>query len=429
MDSKKRDVTRFPLWARIAVAVALGACVGVASGTKPIAAGIGTDELGRLGMLVIRVIKALAVPLVLFTILDAVLQFGIAGRRMWKLGAICLANVAVAIAVGVTLMNVLQPGRQLREYLASGPPSAATTESVAPPLDPLRGLEQIVPASVVQPFAENSVIGAVLIAVLAGLALRRVKECQRDAGDTGFEAVEKVVGAISGGLQHALGWIVLAVPFAAFGLVAQAVGRSGLGVFLGLWAFVAVILAGMAIHSLCYYPLVAWLAGGKSPRIYLGGGRDAIFMGIATNSSLATVPVTLRCLTEKMGVSEESARLAVCVGTNLNNDGITLYEAMAALFIAQAFGIHLGIEQQIIVVLAALMAGIGVAGVPEAGLIVLPMVLAAAGLPNAVVAAAIPLVVPVDWILARCRTVVNVLSDMLVAIVLDRTPEAPAAEG
>jgi Na+/H+-dicarboxylate symporter len=121
-----------------------------------------------------------------------------------------------------------------------------------------------------------------------------------------------------------------------------------------------------------------------------------------------------------MGVSEESARLSACVGTNLNNDGITLYEAMAALFLAQAYGFDLSLGQQAVVVLASLMAGIGVAGIPEAGLIVLPLVLAAAGLPEQLIVVAIPLILPVDWILARVRSGVNVMSDMLVAILLDR---------
>jgi Na+/H+-dicarboxylate symporter len=155
---------------------------------------------------------------------------------------------------------------------------------------------------------------------------------------------------------------------------------------------------------------------------------DAIVTGLSTNSSLATVPVTLRVLTERIGISHQSARLAACVGTNLNNDGITLYEAIAALFITQAVGMHLGIGEQITVVLASIMAGVGVAGIPEAGLIVLPLVLGAAGLSEAVIALAIPLILPVDWIIARCRSGVNVMSDMLVAILLDRAGTPPEGD-
>jgi Na+/H+-dicarboxylate symporter len=216
-----------------------------------------------------------------------------------------------------------------------------------------------------------------------------------------------------------LGWVIEAVPFAVFGVVAHIVGKAGISVFAALWKFLVIIVAGMVIHALVYYPLMAWFVGRKSPRVYIGRGANAIITGLSTNSSLATVPVTLRCL-DSMGVSPESSRLAACVGTNLNNDGITLYEAMAAIFLAQALGYHLPIEAQLTIVLASLMAGIGVAGVPEAGLIVLPLVLGAAGIPEPIVLALLPLVFTIDWILARCRSGVNVMSDMLVAILLER---------
>jgi Na+/H+-dicarboxylate symporter len=187
------------------------------------------------------------------------------------------------------------------------------------------------------------------------------------------------------------------------------------------------ILVGLSVHAFVYYPLVAWLVGKKPPRIYFGRGVDAIMTAISCNSSLATVPVTLRSL-DRMGVSPQSARLAACVGTNLNNDGVTLYEAMAALFLAQALGYELSMGHQLLIVLASIMAGVGVAGIPEAGLIVLPLVLSAAGLPNQVIAAAIPLIMSVDWILARVRSGVNVMSDMLVAILLHELESKQASD-
>ena len=124
--------------------------------------------------------------------------------------------------------------------------------------------------------------------------------------------------------------------FAVLLVSADVVAKSGLGFQISL-AVLCVMLLGMAIHSLIYYPLMAWLIGRKPPRVYLGEGADAIMTSLSCNSSLATVPVTLRGL-ERMGVSPQSARLSACVGTQLNNDGITLYEAMAALFLAQAIG-------------------------------------------------------------------------------------------
>lgn len=424
---------RFPLYLRVLTGVVLGAVFGLLFGLEPIVFRLGNEDLGELGMLVIRLLKALAVPLVLFAILDALLRTRIGSRQIGRLILICLVNVTVAILIGLTLMNALRPGDRWRnrfpaltDEVQMGNPAltrekAILQQAAKASLSPLKNISGYVPKSLLDPFVENNIITVVLAGVLAGAALRRVKERQLADRIRTFETIEQSVEVIYQTLVQMLSWVVQAIPFAVLGVVAEAVGRSGLAVFQSLWVFVAVILAGMALHALVYYPLMAWWRGGITPRTFFGHGADAILTGLSTNSSLATVPVTLRCLTEKMGVSQQSARLSACVGTNLNNDGITLYEAMAALFLAQACGLELTSSQQFVVVLASLMAGIGVAGVPEAGLIVLPLVLSAAGLPEAVIAVAIPLILAVDWLVARVRSAVNVMSDMLVAILLDQS--------
>ena len=425
----RRWFSRLPLYARVLIGVALGLAFGIIFKTGPIVAGLRNEDLGQLGMLVIRLLKALAVPLILFAILDAFLRVEVSARRGAWLVLICMLNVSVAFAIGLFLINTLRPGEQWRGRLEEiagmvereipGTTAAAKTETPQATLDPLKNVAGYVPESLVEPFLRNNVITVVLLGLLGGAALRRVRT-RREAEGAGFQAVEQFVEAVYQTLMQMLGWVVQTIPFAVFGVVAHVVGRSGVGVFQALGSFLGIILLGLAIHGLIYYPLMAWLVGGKSPRVYIGGGADAILTGLSCNSSLATVPVTLRCLTEKMGISQESARLSACVGTNLNNDGITLYEAMAALFLAQAYGFDLTVSQQAVVVLASLMAGIGVAGIPEAGLIVLPLVLSAAGLPEELIVVAIPLILPVDWIIARVRSGVNVMSDMLVAILLDR---------
>ncbi|MGI9088846.1 MAG: dicarboxylate/amino acid:cation symporter [Chthoniobacterales bacterium] len=421
---------RLPLYARVLLGVAAGIALGVIFTTGPIIAGVRNDDLGQLGLLVIRLLKALAVPLILFAILDAFLRVEISARRGGWLVLICLVNVSVAFAIGLSLLNTLRPGDKWRGRLneiagvveqQSGPLARAPAEGPKATLDPLKNIAGYVPESLIDPFAKNNVITVVLLGLIGGAALRRVKTQRELAGRAqDFQAIDRLIETVYHTLIQMLHWVVQAVPFAVFGVVAQVVGRSGILVFHALGGFLGVILLGLGIHSLIYYPLVAWFVGGKSPRTYLGGGADAILTGLSCNSSLATVPVTLQCLTENIGVSDESARLAACVGTNLNNDGITLYEAMAALFLAQAYGFNLSLGQQAVVVLSSLMAGIGVAGIPEAGLIVLPLVLAAAGLPEQLIVVAIPLILPVDWIIARARSGVNVMSDMLVAILLDR---------
>ncbi|MDP2270668.1 MAG: dicarboxylate/amino acid:cation symporter [Archangium sp.] len=413
-----------PLFVQVIIGVTLGALLGVVFGKEPFLLGAGNEQLGDLGLLVIRLLKALAVPLVLFAVLDAFLTTQISARAGLKLLLICAVNVSVAFGIGLTLMNVLEPGigsrAHFKKVLEEGnvPPLQSTLAPDA--LSPIKALQSYVPESLVDPFAKNSIIPVVLLALLFGAALRRLKENALD-----IHSLETFVHGAYQALVLVLGWVVMTVPFAVFGLVAQVVGRAGLGVFATLAPFLGVVLLGMGLHAFVYYPAVAWLIGRRTPREYIGKGADAVLTGLSTNSSLASVPVTLKCLTEKLGVSHESARLAACVGTNLNNDGITLYEAMAALFVAQALGLELTFGQQVVVVLSSLMAGIGIAGIPEAGLVMLPLVLGAMGLPPQLVAVAIAFVMPVDWILARARSGVNVMSDMVVAILLDG-PRKPA---
>jgi len=410
---------RVPLGARVVIGVAIGAVLGAALRTRPWLFTLGNEDLGALGLLVIRLLKVLATPLILLAVLDSFLTTAIGPRTFGRFIAICLTNISVAMLIGLTILNVFQPGLAWRGHIEAMTGQVVAPAQAGPPpgatLDPIKNIAGYVPESVVEPLAKNSIISLVLLAVLAGAALRRLK----DKGSPGIATIAPVLTTLFEANTTMLLWIAEAVPFAVLGIVAQVVGRAGLDVFRILWVFLGAILAGLLVHSLVYYPLAAWFVGRKRPREYLGKGSDAVLTGLSMNSSLATVPVTLRCLRD-MNVSEASARVSACIGTNLNNDGILLYEAMATVFLCQAFGYNLSFGHQLTIVLASVMAGVGIAGVPEAGLIVLPLVLAAAGLPEAAVAAAIPLIVPVDWIIARVRSGVNVLSDMLVAILLDR---------
>lgn len=424
-DARPRGF-HLPLGARVLIGVVLGAALGVVFKRAPWLGPYGNEDLGGLGLLVIRLLKVLATPLILLAVLDSFLTTAIGPRTFGRFIAICLTNIAIAMSIGLTILNLFHPGLAWRGHIEEMTGHIALVNPAAPPagasLDLLKNIAGYVPESIVEPIAKNSLVSLVLLAILCGAALRRLK----DRGSPGIAVLEPVITTLFETATTMLMWVAEVVPFAVLGIVAQVVGRAGLDVFRVLWLFLVVILAGLLIHSLVYYPIAAWFVGRKSPREYLGRGSDAVLTGLSTNSSLATVPVTLRCLRD-MRVSEASARVSACIGTNLNNDGIILYEAMATVFLCQAFGYDLSIAHQLTIVLASVMAGVGIAGVPEAGLIVLPLVLGAAGLSEAAVAAAIPLIVPVDWIIARVRSGVNVLSDMLVAILLDRFERREAA--
>ena len=334
---------RLPLYTQVVIAVICGTAFGVAFGQDPYLGGLRNEHLGRLGMLVILLLKTLAIPLIFFAILDAFIRTSLPLRQGTRLIVICLINVSVAMAIGLMIMNTWQPGLAWYGHMdqlgivSDSKPSAGDpangSQSGAP-----NSLEQIasyIPRTMLQPFSSNNVIGVVVLALMMGALLRRLRAQSEHAGaiETVVQAVEKIYHW----LVRILWWIIYLVPFAVFGVLAYVVGRVGLGAFSALGIFLAAIMAGLTLHAFVYYPVVAWLVGKKSPKTYLGQGADAIMTAVSCNSSLATVPITLRCL-ERMKVSPESARLAACVGTNLNNDGITLYEAMAALFLAQALG-------------------------------------------------------------------------------------------
>jgi DAACS family dicarboxylate/amino acid:cation (Na+ or H+) symporter len=189
-------------------------------------------------------------------------------------------------------------------------------------------------------------------------------------------------------------------------------------------AYFATVMGALGLHALVYYPLSAWLVGGVSPRVFFREGAGAILTGFSINSSLGASPLTLKALS-RMGVSDSSARLSACVGTNFNNDGITLYEAITALFIAQAAGMDLGVGQQISILLVVLAGSMGIAGIPNSGLIILTLVLKAARLPEEAVGVALPIVYSIDFVNARVRSAVNVMGDLQVAILLDAGRKVP----
>lgn len=424
--------SKLPLYFQVVIGVLIGTVLGVVFGTDPYFWGLLKNEtLGQLGMLVIRLLKTLATPLIFLAILDAFIHCDISFRHGGRLLAICGVNLLAAMLIGLTIMNVFTPGESWRghiqELTSQLPTETTLTPIKAAPegvtLNPLKNIAAYIPENIVDPFVKNNVISVILLALLIGSALRYVKQHPFDGDNAGVDLLAKLISAGYQLLLQMLAWVILAIPFAITGVVAQVIGKSGLSIFILLSIFLVTMLSGLLIHCLIYYPFMARWVGKMPVKRYLGQGVDAIVMGFSTNSSLATVPVTLRCLTENMGVSERSARLSALIGTNLNNDGIILYEAMAAIFLAQAIGFNLELPQQLLIVAASVMVGVGVSGIPEAGLIALPLVLSTIGLPEPLIVMIIPLIATIDWIIARCRSVVNVMSDMLVAILLDRFEE------
>jgi len=265
-----------------------------------------------------------------------------------------------------------------------------------------------VPKSLLGPLGDDGkVIGVIFIAVAFGMAL--CKERARPLGTVGH-----LVELFLESLIKILHWIIAAVPFAVFGIVASIVGTEGFAQFKALGIFVLSVQFALAIQA-AYYLIRIRFGSWVRPSELLREGRDALVMAFSTASSTATMPVTYAALKEHVGLREQSASMGALVGANFNDDGTALYEAMAALFIAQMIGMDLTVQQQVMVVLTSIIASVGTAGIPEAGLVTMTMVFTAVGLPVQY----IPVLLTVDWFLDRCRTAINVMGDMNVSCLLD----------
>ena len=410
---------RVPMVARILAAMILGGIVGVSLGPR-------AASLGKVGEIVLEMVKGLAAPLLFFAILDAFLRTEVRARSGLIMVGISAINAAIAIVVGLTLSNVIRPGERFAANLRTDPEALKTYQAYAKQgIDFLDAVAGFFPRNVVKPFVDNAVITIIVLAVLGGAALRRVKSEQIARGEDQYEAVERFVATAFRAVEIMLGWVIFFVPLAIFAAVAKSVGEYGFGVVRGLAVYVGVAALGLGFQVLIVYQAWIILVARMPLRTFWSGAREAIVYAMGAASSMATLPVTLKCL-DRMKVSPQSARLAACVGTNLNNDGILLYEAMAVLFVAQALHIPLSLGEQLTAAAACVVAGIGISGVPDAGLISLTIVLATVKLPITL----LPVLLTVDWLVGRMRAMTNVTSDLLVAVLLDKLapPDAKTAD-
>jgi DAACS family dicarboxylate/amino acid:cation (Na+ or H+) symporter len=403
---------RIPLSLQIVIGMAVGLVVGPLLG--PTAA-----PLGELGKILIQLIKAVATPLLFFAIVNAILKSEVRGRQGMVMLGFAMFNACVALTIGLLISNVLHPGSLLDVHGVTKQPGAAgilTDKKI----DLVKTISGYVPTSFVQPFLDNLVLSVVFIALLFGFATRALRA--REGGRA--VALEELTTSLQGVTEIVLVWIVRFTPLAVFGVVARTVGEHGFAPLKGLGAYLGASLLGMALQIFVVYQLMLLIVARRPLRPFWNAAREPVAYAMGANSSLATLPLTLNAL-DRLGVSRSSSALGACVGTNFNNDGIILYEGMAVLFVAQAHGLHLDLGHQLIAAVTCLVAAMGVAGVPEAGLVSLALVLNTVGLPLEI----LPLLLTVDWIVGRARSVNNVLADMVLSILVEsRARRAPSAQ-
>jgi Na+/H+-dicarboxylate symporter len=412
-------MAQIPLYLRIVIALVLATIVGVVLG-----AGNPTwdkETIGHLALpstLILKALRTLATPLIFLAVIHTFLTAEIPRNSTRKLSILLITNTLVAIAIGLFVANVMRPGTFGKLSVA-----ATTTKTEIKQLDPWSLLSDIIPDSVVKPLVDNNVISLIFVALAFGIVLRAIKAEQVERGVRDYIAIERVVGILFDAVIRILHWVIALVPLAVFGIVARTIALQGFEPFKSLGYFVVAVLVALLLQA-SYYLTRVRLGSWVSPQRFIKGGSDALITAFSTASSTATMPITFEALIHKVGLRESSASLGALVGSNFNNDGTALYEAMSALFISQVLGQNLTLVQQLIVMLTSIVASVGAAGIPEAGLVTMTLVFTSVGLPTEYIA----ILITVDWFLDRCRTAINVMGDMTVSALVDGKVRKPADE-
>jgi len=362
-----------------------------------------------LGDLFLTTLKMLIVPLVAASVITGVAGLGDV-RRLGRMGGYSVAYYActtlVAVSIGLIMANLWQPG----VGVSMGEDLAAPTP-VAGDVGVTDLILSLVHPNIIGAAADMKLLPIIVFCIAFAAALSTLGE--RGKPVIGF------FEALNDGMMKLVEWIMWLAPIGVFALIASRLGSAGggeafLGQLAGLAKYAAAVISGLLTHAALLCVLLAVLAR-QQVGAYLKHMATALMTAFSTASSSATLPLTMEGV-KLAGVDDKARRFVLPLGATINMDGTALYEAVAVLFIAQAYGIDLSFGQQMVVLLTATMAAIGAAGIPEAGLVTMVIVLEAVGLPLE----GIGLLLAIDWFLDRCRTTVNVFGDSVGAAVVGR---------
>ncbi len=410
MDERPAHVTG-PWYGRlhyqIVIALTAGVVLGLSAGEAAV------PWVGWMGTLFIRLLKMVIVPLIVTSIVSGVASVG-SGRSLGRLGAKTLAyylsTSLLAILVGLVLVNAIRPGHQAQLDITAAQelPELDTPESLA------EIFIRLIPENPVQAAANGDMLAIIFFALLLGIGITRLpagpQQTLRSLFDGGFDLMMLITSGV-----------IRLVPLGVLGLITRAVAGSGLSTFKALGLYMVTVAAGLMIHLLVTLPLLLFLVGRIRPTIHFRNMTDALLTAFSTSSSSATLPVTMQAVEKRAGVSNKVTSFVLPMGATINMDGTALYECVAVIFISQVLGFGLSLESQIVVVATALLASIGAAGVPSAGLVMIFIITEAINLRGPEVNALIGMLLAVDRPLDMGRTMVNVFSDSCGAAIIARS--------
>lgn len=413
---------RIALHWQILTAILLGGIAGLVLNHLALPSGHGVSvTLNMLGQLFMNGLKLIVIPLVVSSIIVGISSIGAEiGRMGSNTFAYYISSSVCAVLVGVLCVNLIEPGifhgapLGTQMALPAGTAGALARVQDKSLGDVLDIFLSIVPPNLFGAALEGNMIGLIMISLLYGFFAGRLPAAARDIQLQFWSGVQQIMVSITQ-------VVLLFAPIGVFALIATTLANTGFSALLPmLWFFVTVFL-GLAIHMLVTTSLFLHFIARVSPWRHIHAMAPALLTAFSTASSNATLPVTLRTLRERAGVSDRVSGMSAPLGASMNMDGTALYECAAALFLAQAYGLDLSVAQQFTVVLIALLTGFGMAGIPAASLVAIAVILGAIGLPLE----AIGLLLITDRLLDMCRTAVNVYSDSVAAIfVASREGEA-----
>ncbi len=366
------------------------------------------SDVSILGTIFLRALRMIIVPLIVSSIISGVTSIGSAesfGRLSAKTLFYYITTSLFAILTGLILVNIIHPGVNAPLGLQAMPEElTANVEKLG---DTLLG---IIPTNPLQAMVRGDMLPIIFFSLLFGFFITKAPTPYREQLTNFFQGIFEVMMR----LTH---FIILFTPIGVFALIAKIVGQTGIEVFAPLAKYMVTVIAGLAIHATITLPLLLYIIGRVNPVAHFRALSSALMTAFSTASSSATLPLTMDAVENNAGVSNKITSFVLPLGATINMDGTALYECVAAMFIAQFYGIELSFFQQFIVVLTALLASIGAAGIPMAGLVMITIILRAVGLPLE----GVGLILAVDRILDMLRTSVNVWSDSCGSVIIAKS--------
>jgi proton glutamate symport protein len=369
--------------------------------------------LGPIGAIFVSLLKMLIVPLILASMIVGVAGVGDI-RRLggvgWRTFAYYIVTTWASVIVGLFLVNLIHPG------VGAPPIGGEVPEAARTVVGFWDIILKMVPTNPVAAMANMNILPLIVFSLLFGAVLTTL-------GDRGRPLIN-LFESLNDAMMKLADWVIKLTPIGVFALLGAVVADTGPSIFANLGKYMLTVLLGLAIHGVVTLPLFLKYVGRVNPIRYAPSVAPALTTAFSTASSSATLPLTIDCVEKRAGVSSRVSSFVLPIGATINMDGTALYESVAAVFIAQVYGIDLSFGQQVIVFLTATLAAVGAAGIPSAGLVTMAIVLNAVGLPLE----GIGMILAVDRLLDMCRTSVNVWGDTVGCAVVARLEGEPVPE-